>query len=397
MRSNEKHVPDGGRSPSVVGMPSPSTTDQVENPATTTLAPIAERAAAPSALPPVTAGGLAWRPAVAADAPALLTLKNEIAEADREPYRETLAEVEELFTAPWRTVANDSLVGVDADGALRAYALVDTLPGDVTTVRAFLWGGVHPTHRGRGIGRELLAWEVARGRQLLAASGKEVPARIALFGEDTDPASKQRLYERLGFAPRRFYSDLRRDLTTPVPDVPLDGLLRVVPWSAELDDAARLAHNDAFRDHWGSQPQTSEAWTHGRSEFAPQWSFLVVDDAPDVDALLADPSTDPDTAAALRAGEPLVVGYEMASRYDEDFPVRGYTFGYTEKLGVRRAYRGRKVAVAALAAGMRAFAADGMQNAALDVDTENPSGAHGLYASLGYEKVTGSRMYSIEL
>ncbi len=122
----------------------------------------------------------------------------------------------------------------------------------------------------------------------------------------------------------------------------------------------------------------------------------MVDDAPDVDALLADPATDPETASALR-GEPLVVGYEMAGRYDEDFPVRGYTFGYAELLGVRRASRGRRVAVAALAAAMRAFAADGMQYAALDVDTENPSGAHGLYASLGYEKVTGWRMYSIEL
>jgi len=390
-------VPDDACAPTVVGMSSPSTTDQVENPATATLAPIAERAAAPSTLPAVTAGDLAWRPAVADDAPALLTLKNAIAEADQEPFRETIAEVEELFTAPWRDVATDSLVGVDADGTLRAYAFVDTAPGDVTTVRTFLWGGVHPTHRGRGIGRELLAWEAARGRQLLAASGKEIPGRIALYGEDTDPPSKQRLYARLGFAPRRFYSDLRRDLAAPVPDVPLDGSLRVVPWSTELDEATRLAHNDAFRDHWGSEPRTTESWTHGRSEFAPQWSFLVVDDDPDFDALLADPSTDPETAAALRAGEPLVVGYEMAGRYDEDFPVRGYTFGYTETLGVRRAYRGRKVAVAALAAGMRAFAADGMQYAALDVDTENPSGAHGLYASLGYEKVSGSRMYSIEL
>jgi ribosomal protein S18 acetylase RimI-like enzyme len=394
-------VPDGAGAPTVVRMPSPTATDQVENPATATLAPIAERAAAPSTLPAVTAGDLTWRPAAAADAPALLTLKNEIAAADHEPYRETLAEVEELFTAPWRAFETDSLVGVDADGTLRAYALVDTSPGDVTTVRIFLWGGVHPSHRGRGVGRELLAWEVARARQVLAASGKEIPARISLYGEDTDPPSKQRLYERLGFAARRFYSDLRRDLAAPVPDVPLDGSLRVVPWSTELDEAARLAHNDAFRDHWGSQPQTSEAWMHGRSEFAPQWSFLVVDDAPDVDALLAGTATDDlideETAAALRAGEPLVVGYEMAGRYDEDFPVRGYTFGYTETLGVRRRYRGRKVAVAALAAGMRAFAADGMQYAALDVDTENPSGAHGLYASLGYEKVTGSRMYSIEL
>lgn len=387
-------VPDGDRSHSVVRMPSsPVTTATTAAP----LAPIAQRAAAPETLPPVTAGDLTWRPAVAADAPALLTLKNEIAATDAEPFRETLAEVEELFTAPWRAFETDSLVGVDADGTLRAYALVDTHPGDTNTVRAFLWGGVHASHRGRGVGREVLAWSVARARQVLAASGKELPARLALYGEDTDPPSKARLYERFGFEARRFYSDLRRDLVAPVPGVPLDGALRVVPWSEELDEATRLAHNDAFRDHWGSEPRTPEAWTHGRSEFAPQWSFLVVDDAPDVDALLADPHTDPETAATLRAGEPLVVGYEMAGRYDEDFPVRGYTFGYTELLGVRRAYRGRKVAVAALAAAMRAMAADGMQYASLDVDTENPSGAHGLYASLGYEKVSGSRMYSIEL
>ena len=368
---------------------------------TTTLLPIAERAAAPPALPEITAGNLTWRPATRADAPALLELKNTIAEVDDEPYREALEEVAETFDAPWRNFDTDSRLGFDSEGVLRAYAFVDTTPGDATTVRVFLWGGVHPDRRGEGIGRELLAWEIARGRQLLAATGKELPARIAVFAEDTDPESKHRLYAHAGFEPRRFYSDLKRDLAgpdaPPVPDVALDGSLRLVPWSTELDEPARLAHNEAFRDHWGSEPQTAEQWAKGRTAFAPQWSFLVVDDAPDVDALLADPWTDAETAAALRAGAPFVVGYHVASRFEEDFEVRGYTFGYTELLGVRRAYRGRKIAVAALAAGMRAFAADGMQAAVLDVDTENPSGAHGLYASLGYTKVSGSRMYSIEL
>jgi ribosomal protein S18 acetylase RimI-like enzyme len=46
---------------------------------------------------------------------------------------------------------------------------------------------------------------------------------------------------------------------------------------------------------------------------------------------------------------------------------------------------------------MRAYAADGVQYAVLDVDTENPTGAYGLYSSLGYQKTVGSRMLSIEL
>ncbi|GAB2479629.1 GNAT family N-acetyltransferase [Promicromonospora xylanilytica] len=367
---------------------------------TTSLAPIAERAAAPATLTLPTAGGLTWRAATREDAPVWLALRNHIARADAEPYAETLEEIEEIFEGAWRDMAADSLLGFDADGALVAWAQVECPPGDVTQVRAFCWGGVHPDRRGEGIGRELLAWEDGRARQLLAASGKDVPARIGVFAEDDGPASKHRLYERAGFQVRRYYSDLARPLSGPdagpVPDVPLPGGLQLVPWSADLDEATRLAHNDAFRDHWGSQPQTREQWTQ-RACFAPEWSFVVVDPEPDVAALLASPHTDADTAAVLRAGEPLVVGYEIAARYTEDFAVRGYTFGYTDILGARRAYRGRKAALAALAAGLRAFAADGMQYAALDVDTANPSGAHGLYASLGYVKTSGSRMYSIEL
>ncbi len=369
--------------------------------ARTPLAPIAERAAAPATLPAVTAGGLSWRPLTRADASALLELRTAVAEADGEPYRETLTEVEELLGAPWRRFETDSLLGVDDAGAARAYGYVDTMPGDTRVVRAFLFGAVHPQVRGRGIGRELFAWQVARGRQVLAASGKDVPARLGVFLEDDAPAAAVRLYERAGFTPRRYYSDLERDLQDlaahPLPDVALDGGLRLVPIAGEHDEPTRLAHNDAFRDHWGSEPMTPEQWRTGRTLFAPEWSFVVVDPAPDVAALLADPATDADTAEALRRGDPFVVGYHVAACCTEDFAVRGYSFGYTDILGVRRAYRGRRVAVALLAAGMRAFAADGMHRAVLDVDTQNPSGAHGLYASLGYVKSHGSHLRTIEL
>ncbi|GGM23130.1 GNAT family N-acetyltransferase [Promicromonospora citrea] len=372
--------------------------------AETPLAPIAERATAPATLALPTAGGLSWRPATRDDVPAWLLLRHHIARVDAEPFLATLEELEELFDGDWRDMSADSLLGFSTspadDGALVAWAHVEAPPGDVSQVRAFTWGGVHPDHRGQGIGRELLAWEIGRARQKLAASGKDVPGRIAVFAEDDAPAATLHLYERAGMTPRRYYSDLARPLTGPdagpVPEVELTGSLRLVPWSTELDEATRLAHNDAFRDHWGSQPQAPGQWTQ-RAGFAPEWSFVVVDDAPDVDALLASPDTDADTAAALRAGEPFVVGYQLAGRYPDDFAVRGYSFGYTDILGARRAYRGRRIALAALAAGMRAFAADGMEYAALDVDTANPSGAHGLYASLGYVKQSGSRMLSIEL
>lgn len=363
------------------------------------LSPIAERAAAPETLPEITAGGLSWRAATLDDAQLVTDFNNTIAEAGDFPFRETVDEVRDELAAPWVDLSTQSMLGFDADERLRAAGMVTTTPGDTTTVRAFVFGGVHPQRRGEGIGRELLAWQIGRARQLLATSGKELPARIAAYAEDTD-TDRHRLLEHAGFAARRFFADLKRPLgegAPPIPEVELTGSLRLAPFSPELDDATRLAHNDAFRDHWGSEPQTAEQWQSGRSEFAPEWSHVVVDDEPDVEALLADERTDASTADALRAGAPLVVAYAYNSRYEADFPVRGYSFGYTGLLGTRRAYRGRKAAIAALAASMRSFEDAGMEAAVLDVDTENPSGAHGLYASLGYVKEHGSRMYSIEL
>ena len=340
------------------------------------LAAIADRAQAPATLTEPSADlGLRWRPLEPADAPALHRLLAAIEDADQPPYRTDPDEVAEKFDGEWKDVPHDSLGGVDADGELRAYGVVEVRPGDTTTVRAVLDGGVHPGHRGRGIGRELLAWQTGRARRKLASSGKELPARIGSYVDDGATAT-QRLLTAAGFAPRRYYRAMRRDLAVPPPVVDLDAGLRVVPWTPELDEHVRLAHNDAFRDHWGSEPATAESWAAGRSKFAPSWSFVALDTTVD---------------------GPLVAGYALSGRYEHDWAVLGYSSGYTETLGVRRAYRGRRLARALLAASMAAFAADGIEYAELDVDTENPSGAHGLYARLGYEVTHGSALYSIEL
>jgi mycothiol synthase len=362
------------------------------------LAPIAERAAAPAEVPLPQVEGLTWRSMSVADAPALFRLSAAVEEHDQHPFRTSLEETEEIFEGDWRDLSRDTLVGLDADGEPRAYAAVETRPGDVTVVRAFVQGTVHPQWRGRGVGRQVLAWSTARARQLLAASGKELPARIAGYAEDDDEGER-RLFEAAGFTANRFYSTLRRDLSLPVPEVALGAGLRLVPWSPDLDEATRLAHNDAFRDHWGSEPATPESWVQGRSMFAPEWSVLVLDEsASAAPGAASTPSLPDDVAPAGSAGGgPLVAGYLLSGRYEQDWPVVGYSSGYTETLGVRRDYRGRKIAVALLSAAMAVYRDGGVEYAELDVDTENPSGAHGLYASLGYEQKHGSRMYSIEL
>jgi ribosomal protein S18 acetylase RimI-like enzyme len=360
---------------------------------------ITDRAAAPRTVSVPTAGALLWRPWARDDVPALTELMRVIDQADGRDWFTSAAELAENFDAPVFDAAVDTLVGLDADGAMRAYAWVERFPTEgANLLRVSLAGGVHPGHRGQGIGTELLAWATGRARQALAELGGDprllgLPGRIAAHVGDTDPAERHDLLRAAGFEPIRYFANLLRDLSTPVPAIGLEPPLRLVPWTDALEDAIRLARNDAFRDHWGSQPRTPESWRAYRSTFAPQWSFAVIDESVRYEGSEQEQPGD----ATVAPGTPYVVGLHRGERYEHDWESQGYTAGYTGLLGVRRAYRGRRIAAALLTHAMNVYAADGMQRAELDVDTDNPTGAPGLYARLGYTKSDGSTLYTIEV
>jgi ribosomal protein S18 acetylase RimI-like enzyme len=365
----------------------------------TPLAPAAKlalRAAAPDVIPvPGPDFGLDWRPLAPRDSAALARLVATTESLDDPPFRTMAAEVTEWLSGSWKDLTRDTLGGFDPRGALCAFAFAEVPPGDVTMIRAGVHGGVLPAYRGRGIGAALVRWMQARGRQLLAEHDTTVPARVGTFLEGSAGAEHD-LYAAAGFAPRRWFRTMRRDLAEPSPEVRLALGLRLVPWSPALDDAIRLAHNEAFVDHWGSQPQTSEQWTGNRSTFVPRWSFAILDDTPGDRATLD---------GAVRGGatpddapqRPAVAAYLLSERYEDDWPVVGYSFGYVHQLGVRRPWRRQGLAVALLAAAMDAFRSEGLDHAVLDVDTENPTGANGLYARVGFTPDHGSVLYTIEI
>src|SRR5690606_18970796 len=150
------------------------------------------------------------------------------------------------------------------------------------------------------------------------------------------------LFERAGYRVARYFLEVRRDLQQPIEPKEIRGDLRIEHYSRDLAEAARTASNDAFRDHWGSQPQNEELWrVHREKEAARnELSFVAI--------------------GTNAAGEEEVAGYVLTVVQPDDFAGQGFTSSYVELVGTRREWRGRGIAQALLTRVLEASRADGL-------------------------------------
>ena len=119
-----------------------------------------------------------WRPAVRADIDDIVALCRAMDPFDN-PHRVTSRdEIADRFDHAWIDMAADSLLAIAADGTLVAYAMVILSPSRDVSVYSYVFGGVHPAWRERGIGRVLLAWSLERSEQQLASVETGAPASI---------------------------------------------------------------------------------------------------------------------------------------------------------------------------------------------------------------------------
>jgi ribosomal protein S18 acetylase RimI-like enzyme len=304
---------------------------------------------------------LTWRPATLDDAEAIYDCESEIGALEHPHYVVTLEEITDDLTHTWVDIARDTCVVVDPGGTVLAWGIVTLPPGQETLVRSILSGGVRPSARGRGIGRQLIAWQCDRGMQQLATSNLELPGWLLAFTPDV-AVSTARMFERNGMTVARYFMELCRDLAAPVEALALDPELRLEQLTPENSEATRLARNVSFRDHWGSQPLDEEGWNSftSRSITRGNLSSIAVDSS----------------------GE--VVGLVIVSVNEEDWPGQGFSSAYIDLVGVTREWRKRGVAAALLANTLAATKSAGLEQAVLDVDSESPTGAQGLYAAAGF-------------
>ncbi|MFI6586187.1 GNAT family N-acetyltransferase [Embleya sp. NPDC050493] len=327
---------------------------------------LSDRVTAPSAIELPTAGdGLTWRPATPDDIGLILELVHAAGRVDHPRFLVARDEFEEEFGSEAFDPERDAVIAVDDAGRAVAYGSAAAPVTHETIVWVELDGTVAPDRRREGIGTALLAWQEARGLQHLAASDATLPGWLAAGAQDhATPAI--RLLEAHGYERARWWLELERDLEAPVPEpAPAPGV-RLVPYGEEWAERVRSAMNDSFRDHWGSRPVTADEWASENrlAAFRPDLSLLAVA---------------PDTHDGER-----VVGFALVDVEPDEWPLRGGPFGYITVVGVRREARGRGLARTMLAHVLRALRADGLDHAVLDVDAESPTGALGLYQSLGF-------------
>ncbi|HSJ84430.1 MAG TPA: GNAT family N-acetyltransferase [Acidimicrobiia bacterium] len=305
------------------------------------------------------------------DIPELTRLINRFERHWQLPLVSSESVVEDEMTEPFTDLSVDTR-GYWLDGKMVAYGFVWHRPSGERQERAYLMGLVDPDFRGQGIGRHLLAWEIDRARESLAGCEPSLPWYIRANEWDWIEDA-HRLHRRFGLKPVRYMREMLRPLDVAVEIAAVPGI-EIVPWDRELDERARIATNEAFRDHWGSTPVDADTFRH---RLEGEGSRL-------------------DLSFLALAGDE-VVGVCLNAVYPEDEAVTGRREGWVMTLAVLRPWRGKGVAKALLATSFVAFRDAGLTHTMIGVDAENPTGAFSLYENLGYEAIHGTTTFELQV
>ena len=184
--------------------------------------------------------------------------------------------------------------------------------------------------------------------------------------ENTDLAS---IVEGLGLRAERYQFVMLADLHAPLPDV-MEG--RGLPdgfvlstWEDLDADEIREAHNRAFADHPASRVGRRDVqWVWDSRALRRGLSLLARDE----------------TGA--------IAAYLESNEYDAVAEATGVREVYVAKVGTSDSHRRRGLASALLRHALERYRGAGFDRAALDVDSENPTGALGSTSGRGSRRTS---------
>jgi len=307
--------------------------------------------------------GLRLRPyAGEADIPAIANIVNRELEHDDVPFREPEEDIRVWLSNPndhfdaVRDVTIAEIDGVPVGYGQRSW--VDTTIEELREYRND--GAVLPEWQRRGIGTALLANNIERQRQLALTQETDRPRVLGSFTADRMPGS-QALLRSFGFEQTRWFFEMTRDLSQPIPDVALPDGLEVRPVTSDTIRQIWDADVEAFKDHWGGFDGSEENFQR----------------------FITKPAFDPALWIIAWDGDEVAGGVVNAIEAGEN-EMLGVKRGWLHSVFTRRAWRKRGLANALINRSLVAIRDRGMDTGILGVDASNPTGALGLYERNGF-------------
>lgn len=316
----------------------------------------------PADTPRVGPEGLTLRAYSATDLEFVTETMNREYEFDGVPEHASVEEVGAWYRHPndkfdpLRDVTIAEVHGVAVGYGERSW--VDTNDGQFREYRCD--GAVLPEWRRRGIGSALLVENIRRSAELATTHESDRPRVLGSWTSDRQDAA-QALLTKAGFEPVRWFFEMTRELSEPIPDVTLPDGIEVRPVEDDQIRQIWRADVEAFRDHWGGFDDSEE----GLRRFIER------------------PSHDPSLWVVAWDGDEVAAASINAIHRDENEAL-GVNRGWLHSVFTRRPWRKRGLASALVARSLIVLRERGLDQGILGVDADNPTGALGLYERIGF-------------
>jgi len=296
------------------------------------------------------------------DLPIIVDVSNRSMEADGDAFVFTMNDVRAEYDDPINFDPEEDVMIAELEGK----------PVGVSTVR---WkqkqDGIRlyehhahlvPEARLPGLRQCMFVWGEERLRE--TAAGHDTPDRKELeVWTKAEMNDWRKLVVANGYKDDWHLFEMKRSNLDNIPDCRLPPGVEVRPVTRDNFRAVFEGAREAFRDE---RSYTEERW--GEDAYR---------------RTLENPQLRLDLWQVAWAGEQVVGGVAIMISEEENVALNRKR-GWTEAVFVRRPWRKQGIARALLANSLRVLKEVGMEEAALGVDTDNPSGALRVYKQMGY-------------
>lgn len=305
------------------------------------------------------------------DYPGMLAVLLSSAAADKIERADTLEDIARNYSRlsncdPYQDMIMAELAG-ELVGYARGWWWEESGTGRIYELAGFL----SPTWRRAGIGGAMLHWMESHLKEI-AATHPGGQARFFQASAQQYETGTSALLERAGYQPMRYFYEMVRPSLEDIPDYPLPAGLEVRPAQPEHYRAIWTSVDETSQDEWGYSPLTEEDYQRwvGHPRFQPElWQV------------------------AWDVADERVVGHVLTFIDQAENEKYQRKRGYTEGIGVDRAWRRRGVARALIVRSLRAQKAAGMVESTLAADSDSTSGVSRLYESCGFQVVQRDTIY----